>query len=233
MALELQTAFGEPMWRLFMALGMGALIGIERERRKGDGASRSPAGLRTFALIGLAGGLAAQSQSEILIFVTGIFVASAALAGYWLGDRRDPGLTTEVAMFATFLLGMFTKRSNGVGSFWGLVIGTSAAVTFHGLSFATGNPAGVKGGWINQMIEYPKEMSQNFWIAIVAFSVTFVVNALLSLVTPRTKSDEELKGLVYSLTPKHRDENEPWLLRPAVLGSFVMVAVIVLNYIFW
>ncbi|HEY1123231.1 MAG TPA: hypothetical protein VGE67_16580, partial [Haloferula sp.] len=136
-------------------------------------------------------------------------------------------------LFATFLLGMFTRRSNGVGSFWGLVIGTSAAVTFHGLSFATGNLPGVKGGWISQMIEYPKEMSQNFWIAIVAFSTTFVVNAVLSLLTKRTKSDDELRGLVYSLTPKHRDENEPWILRPAVLGSIVMICVIILNFIFW
>jgi SSS family solute:Na+ symporter len=136
-------------------------------------------------------------------------------------------------LFATFLLGMFTKRSNGTGSFWGLVIGTTTAVIFHGLSFATGNLPGVKGGWINTAIEYPKEMSQNFWIAIVAFSTTFVVNALLSLMTKRTKSDEELRGLVYSLTPKHRDENEPWILRPAVLGSIVMVAVIALNFIFW
>jgi uncharacterized membrane protein (DUF4010 family) len=108
---ELQTAFGEPMWRLLMALGMGALIGVERERRKGEGASRAPAGLRTFALIGLAGGLAAQSQSEILIFMTAAFVACAALAGYWLGDRRDPGLTTEVAMFATLLLGVEAQHN--------------------------------------------------------------------------------------------------------------------------
>ena len=136
-------------------------------------------------------------------------------------------------LFATFLLGMFTKRSNGTGSFWGLVVGTTAAVTFHGLSFAVGNAPGVKGGWISQSISYPKEMSQNFWIAIVAFSVTFVVNAVLSMVTKRTKSDEELRGLVYSLTPKHRDENEPWILRPAVLGSIVMIAVIALNFIFW
>jgi hypothetical protein len=75
---------------------------------------------------------------------------------------------------------MFTKRSNSVGSFWGLVVGTSAAVAFHGLSLASGNPAGVKGGWISTAIEFPKEMSQNFWIAIIAFSVTFVVNAGLS-----------------------------------------------------
>lgn len=135
-------------------------------------------------------------------------------------------------LFATFLLGMFTKRSNGIGSFWGLAVGTSAAVIFHGMTIATGNAPGVKGGWISSAIEFPKEMSQNFWIAIVAFSVTFVVNAVLSLLTPRTKTDDDLRGLVYSLTPKHRDENEPWILRPAVLGSIVMVAVVVLNVIF-
>ena len=136
-------------------------------------------------------------------------------------------------LFATFLLGMFTRRSNSVGSFWGLVIGTGTAVIFHGLTLAAGNPAGVKGGWISTAIEYPKEMSQNFWIAIVAFSTTFVVNAVLSLLTKRTKTDAELAGLVYSLTPKQYDEGEPWILRPAVLGSFVMVAVLILNYIFW
>jgi uncharacterized membrane protein (DUF4010 family) len=113
MPLELQTAFGEPLWRLLMALGMGALIGIERERRKGAGASRAPAGLRTFALIGLAGGLAAQLQSEVLMFITGAFVACAALVGHWLGDRRDPGLTTEVAMFVTFLLGVEAQHNPG------------------------------------------------------------------------------------------------------------------------
>jgi uncharacterized membrane protein (DUF4010 family) len=113
MAPELQTAFGESMWRLLMALGMGALIGVERERRKGEGASRAPAGLRTFALIGLAGGLATQSQSDILIFMTGAFVACAALVGYWLGDRSDPGLTTEVAMFTTFLLGVEAQHNPG------------------------------------------------------------------------------------------------------------------------
>jgi SSS family solute:Na+ symporter len=83
------------------------------------------------------------------------------------------------------------------------------------------------------MIEYPKEMSQGFWVAIVAFSTTFVVNFIISMLTKRTKSDAELAGLVYSLTPKQRDENEPWILRPVVLGSIVMVAVIALNIIFW
>ena len=106
----LQTMFAAPIWRLLTALAIGALIGIERERRKGDGASRGAAGLRTFALIGLLGGLAAQSESMGILLISGAFVAVAALAGYWLGDHRDPGLTTEVAMVATFLLGAEVQR---------------------------------------------------------------------------------------------------------------------------
>lgn len=110
MTPELQTLFAAPIWRLLTALAIGALIGIERERRKGDGASRGAAGLRTFALIGLLGGLTVESQSVGLLFVGGAFVAVAALAGYWFGDHRDPGLTTEVAMVATFLLGAEVQR---------------------------------------------------------------------------------------------------------------------------
>jgi len=136
-------------------------------------------------------------------------------------------------LFATFLLGMFTRRSNNTGSFWGLLVGTTTAVVFHGMCFATGNPAGVKGGWIAPAIEFPKEMSQGFWVAIVAFSTTFIVNAVLSFTTKRNKTDEELRGLVYSLTEKQKTENESWIMRPVVLGSIVMIAVIILNAIFW
>lgn len=143
-------------------------------------------------------------------------------------------------LFATFLLGMFTRRSNSIGAFWGLVIGTTTAVVFHGLCFATGNEMGLKGGWLtflgmpaDKLIEYPKEMSQGFWVAIVAFSTTFVVNAILSLITKRSKTDEELRGLVYSLTDKPDTGKDLWITRPAVLGTIVMIAVIILNYIFW
>jgi SSS family solute:Na+ symporter len=76
-------------------------------------------------------------------------------------------------------------------------------------------------------------MSQGFWVAIVAFSTTFIVNAVLSLLTKRTKSDEELRGLVYSLTDKPDTGKDAWIMRPAVLGTIVIVAVIILNYIFW
>lgn len=137
-------------------------------------------------------------------------------------------------IFATFLLGMFTTRSNSRGAFWGLVLGTLAAITFHGLSFATGNPPGFKGGWISPLIESPKEMSQGFWVASIAFSVTFVSNALLSMTAPREKTNAQLAGLVYSLTPKQaEDSSGPWIARPAVLGALIIIAVIALNIIFW
>jgi SSS family solute:Na+ symporter len=136
-------------------------------------------------------------------------------------------------LFATFLLGMFTKRSNNAGAFWGLLIGTGTAVVFHGLSWVTGNGPGVKGAWISQVFEYPKDLSQSFMVAIVAFSVTFVINAGLSLTSGRNKTDEELAGLVYSLTPKQLSGHEAWIMRPAVLGTIVMIAAIALNIIFW
>lgn len=77
------------------------------------------------------------------------------------------------------------------------------------------------------------ELAQAFWLATVAFSVTFVVNLVTSLSSSREKSDEELRGLVYSLTPKPVETNEPFLLRPAVLGSLVLAVAIFLNWYFW
>jgi uncharacterized membrane protein (DUF4010 family) len=104
--------------RLLVALAVGLLIGIERERRKGEGATRSAAGVRTFALIALLGGLAVQAGSPALLAVAASFTALAALAGYWLGDRRDPGLTTEVALLVAFLLGALaqTRPSLSIGA---------------------------------------------------------------------------------------------------------------------
>ncbi len=135
-------------------------------------------------------------------------------------------------LFATFLLGMFWKRATGHGAFWGLVSGTVGALLVHGLSITAGNAPGVKGGWIAPSVSFPSEMSQNFRLAIVAWSLCFAVTVIVSLATARTKSDEELKGLVYSLTPRPKAEDEPWYMRPAVLGIIILAATLVLNIIF-
>jgi len=136
-------------------------------------------------------------------------------------------------LFATFVLGMFWARTTGTGAFLGLLGGTATSAIFHALTIAGGNIPGVKGGYISIAHTFPSEMAQNFWLATFAFIICFVLTLVISLATRRTKSDEELKGLVYSLTPKIKDEEKNWLLRPAVLGVILLIACIILNIIFW
>ena len=135
-------------------------------------------------------------------------------------------------LFATFLLGMFWARCTGTGAFLGLFGGISASAIFHSLTLAVGNVPGVKGGYLSVVKEFPSEMAQNFWLASFAFIVCFTLTLVISLATRRTKSDDELKGLVYSLTPKLKDEGKAWYLRPATLGIVLLAACVVLNLIF-
>jgi SSS family solute:Na+ symporter len=80
---------------------------------------------------------------------------------------------------------------------------------------------------------YPSEMAQNFWTAIVAWTACFVATIAISLLTAGNKSDDELRGLVYSLTPRITDPDLKWYQRPATLGAVVLGMVLVLNVIFW
>jgi solute:Na+ symporter, SSS family len=130
-------------------------------------------------------------------------------------------------LFATFLLGMFWKRTTGHGAFSGLLAGTTAAAVTHGLTVAEG-----KGGWISPMHTFPSTMAQNFWMAIFAWSICFVVTIVVSLMTP-AKQESELRGLVYGLTDVPNDALEPWYRRPLVLAAIVGVCLIILNAIFW
>ena len=137
-------------------------------------------------------------------------------------------------LFATFLLGMFWRRTTGHGAFFGLLIGTLAAAVHHGLVLPQGAVPGLKGGFLGAVLHtYPSEMAQNFWTAIFAWSACFAATIAISLATARSKSDEELKGLVYSLTPRQQDGRLPWLKRPATLGAIVLGLTLVLNLIFW
>jgi SSS family solute:Na+ symporter len=136
-------------------------------------------------------------------------------------------------LFATFLFGMFWKRTTSTGAFFGLLLGTLTSALFHSLTSAVGNVPGIKGGYLGVAHIFPSDMAQNFWLASFAFTVCFVLTLGISLATRRTKTDEELKGLVYSLTPKLKDEETVWYLRPAVLGVVLLACCVILNAIFW
>jgi SSS family solute:Na+ symporter len=135
-------------------------------------------------------------------------------------------------LFATFLLGMFWKRTTGHGAFTGLLSGTIAAAIHHGLTLPLGQATGIKGGWITVMKTYPSEMAQNFWTAIFAWSTCFLVTILVSLIT-KPRQESELVGLVYSMTDRPKEENVAWYKRPAVLGLIVLGLTLLLNIVFW
>ena len=137
-------------------------------------------------------------------------------------------------LFATFLLGMFWKRTTGHGAFSGLLIGTATAAIHNGLVLPLGDHVGIKGGYLGAVLHvYPSEMAQNFWTAIFAWTACFVATIVISLATRRQKSDDELKGLVYALTPRLGDKDLPWHKQPATLGILVLALTVVLNVIFW
>jgi SSS family solute:Na+ symporter len=83
------------------------------------------------------------------------------------------------------------------------------------------------------MHHYPSEMAQNFWTAIWAFSACFIATACVSLATKQRRSNEELTGLVYALTPRPKEENVPWHRQPAILGGAVLALTLILNLVFW
>jgi SSS family solute:Na+ symporter len=134
-------------------------------------------------------------------------------------------------LFATFLLGMFWKRSTGHGAFTGLVSGTAAAILHHGMTLPANGHIGLHGGWIAVLHHYPSDMAMNFWTAIWAFSVNFVVTVVVSLMT-KPRPETELVGLVYSLTPKPVEHTMTWWSRPSTLAVGLIILLVALNVIF-
>jgi len=92
-----------------VALGVGLLIGIDRERRKGTDTTHHPAGLRTFALAALLGAVAMTVGKAMLLGAMALGVVAFAGLSYWRARTAtpdsDPGLTTETALVLTTLLG--------------------------------------------------------------------------------------------------------------------------------
>jgi SSS family solute:Na+ symporter len=129
-------------------------------------------------------------------------------------------------LFATFLLGMFWKRTTGHGAFWGLIAGTLGAAFTWMLTVAEG-----KGGTIANLHDFPSQMAQNFWIAIIAWSTCMTVTILISLAT-RPHPETQLRGLVYGLTETPHEQGVSWYRRPVPLALIVAVALIFLNLLF-
>ncbi len=134
-------------------------------------------------------------------------------------------------LFATFILGMFWKKMTPAAGWIGLVSGTSAAVIVGILS------KDALGGLSIGAIDGLQGQGASFVAAGAAFFVDIIVSVLVSQVTA-PKPESELRGLVYSLTPKEdfHDDNAgvlAWYQEPNKLAGVALVMVIALNIIFW
>jgi solute:Na+ symporter, SSS family len=167
-------------------------------------------------LLSIAAAYAAASFNNIMDFIQLVF-----------GFVNAP-------LFATFLLGMFWKRTTGHGAFFGLLAGTTASALHTALTGPTGHWL-ANGVLLKEPLhKYGSDMAQNFWMAIYSWSTCFLVTIVISIMTPRTKTDDELRGLVYSLTPRFdHDDHLAWYAKPEALAVVVLAVTIVLNIIFW
>jgi uncharacterized membrane protein (DUF4010 family) len=107
---------------LAVALGVGLLIGLERERRKGEGPGRAAAGIRTFALVAVLGAACALTELAWLVVACAAGIAALAALAYLRTRNDDPGLTTEVALLVTFALGVMAARSRAVAAGSGVAV---------------------------------------------------------------------------------------------------------------
>jgi uncharacterized membrane protein (DUF4010 family) len=101
----------DPFWRFAIALFIGALVGIDRERKSAADAERDIAGLRTFILVAMAGALAAWLSDRLaspwIFAAMGVLLGAVVVAGYAAVavGRASYGLTTEIAALVVYLLG--------------------------------------------------------------------------------------------------------------------------------
>jgi uncharacterized membrane protein (DUF4010 family) len=115
-----------------VALGVGLLIGVDRERTKGSGPGRGAAGVRTFALVALLGATAATLRSTALIAVFAVAAIVFAAVAYARMHSEDPGITTEVALVVTYALGVLAvsqpELAGGLGVLVALVLASRSAL---------------------------------------------------------------------------------------------------------
>ncbi|MHA7680293.1 MgtC/SapB family protein [Cupriavidus sp. PET2-C1] len=118
-----------------VALGIGLAIGLERERSQAAEGGEAPAGLRTFAIASVSGALGAFLPNAGLLPAVLLAIAGLAALGYRHTAARDPGMTTEIALLCTVLLGALavTHPALAAGIATVLAILLHGKATLHGL----------------------------------------------------------------------------------------------------
>nr|WP_293640016.1 DUF4010 domain-containing protein [Polaromonas sp.] len=105
-----------------VALGIGLLVGAERERRKKTGPTRGAAGIRTFAVSALLGAVSVMAGGGLGLAAAALMVGAGAFIAYQRIQDQDPGMTTEFALLLTCLLGGLAIRDSVLAAGVGVVL---------------------------------------------------------------------------------------------------------------
>ena len=104
-----QLAQADFIIRLLVSLGIGAIVGLEREHSAMKDKVQAFAGIRTFIFVALLGFIAGMTYFLLSPLVyAGILLAVIILTGvsYWItASKGDIGATTEFSALAVFFLG--------------------------------------------------------------------------------------------------------------------------------
>ena len=122
-------------------------------------------------------------------------------------------------LFATFSLGMFWHRANGVGAFYGMIAGIVGSMG-HYLAYRAG------------MLHYKTPMAADFYGAMTGWTAAMTVTILVSLFTPPPSSDK-LGTLVYCNHTKADSGSRRWYNSVGFQGICILAGALILNILFW
>jgi solute:Na+ symporter, SSS family len=130
-------------------------------------------------------------------------------------------------LFGTVILGMLWKRATKAGGFWGLLAGTLSSVGMY--AWGKLDPSSVR---YLALSDKAQDQAQNMFRALWCWLICVIVTVVVSLMT-KPKSDEELKDLVYGLTPIPKQDHVSWIQSPIFWGAVVAIVFVILQIIFW
>jgi uncharacterized membrane protein (DUF4010 family) len=107
---------------LCVAIGIGLLIGAERERQKATRANLKSAGIRTFAVVSILGAVGVLLGDTLLLAIIALIVGLLALVSYQRVDAQDHGMTTEMSLLLTCLIGGLAIREPLVAAGLGTIL---------------------------------------------------------------------------------------------------------------
>jgi solute:Na+ symporter, SSS family len=130
-------------------------------------------------------------------------------------------------LFGTVLLGMLWKRVSRAAGFWGLLAGTLSSIgMFVAMKLDQRYVA------VFALSPHAKALAQDMYQALWSCVICVTVTVAVTLVT-KPRPDEELRGLVYSLTDVQREGRATLVRRPAFWAAVVLAIFLVLQIVFW